>query len=309
MTEITNPTLKPSFVRRWLIRLSILIVLIAILIGINLLYASIADTEIVLDGEAGDLLYVSAFDGFLDEWQLYEGQQSAQIIDDAIQLNVTVPSQATWSVAQPTFSDFDVTVLTQGVEGPIDNAYGIMFRLQSGRDDSCDLSFITLCDLGSISPFIDLGIRTLVNRASGANSVNYYNFLISSDGYYSVTKVRDGVEERLSAWIQTPIINQDLNAENTIRVVGRGSQFQFFINDEQMLLCIPNNPNATSTYAGGECIEGTMQGILKDDTIATGQLGAVAQATQTGGGGIAIQFDNFTVFSPSNKIESGESNA
>ncbi len=309
MTEINNPTPKPSFVRRWLIRLSIFIVLIAILIGINLLYASIADTENILEGEADTLLYVSAFDGFLDEWQFYEGQQSAQIINDTIQLNVTVPSQATWSVAQPTFTDFDVTVRTQAVEGPIDNAYGIMFRLQSGRDDNCDLSFIILCDIGGISPFIDLGIHALVTSSSGANSINYYSFLISSDGYYSVTKVRDGVEERLSAWIQTPAINQDLNVVNTIRVVGRGSQFQFFINGEQMLLCIPNDSNATSTYAGGECIEGTMQGVLKDNTIATGQLGVVAQATQTGGGGIAVQFDNFTVFSPSNKIESGESNA
>jgi len=307
--KISTQQTRPNHLRRWGIRLLVFIVLLSILLGANLIYASINTTETILEKPADELLYVSAFDGFLDEWQLYDGQQSAQIIDNTIQLEVTSPGQATWSVAQPTFADFDMTIETEAVSGPIDNAFGVIFRLQTGTDDQCDLPYVILCGIGDTLPLFDIGIRQIFDSTGGASSINYYTFLISSDGYYSVWKVENGVEKRLSAWIQTPAVNQDLNASNTIRVVARGSQFQFFINGEQMLLCIPDDPAATSTYAGGECFDGTMQGVLTDESIATGQIGVIAQATQTGGGGVAIQFDNLTVFSPSNDIATGESNA
>lgn len=310
MTESTGSTQqKPSRLRRWLKRLGILFILLALLVSVNALYASYANTNTILESDAGDLLYVSAFDGFLDEWQLYEGQQSAQIIEDKLQIGVTVSNQETWSTAQPLFEDFDITLKATPIEGPIDNAFGIIFRLQSGADNTCDLPMIILCGLSDIAPLFKAGIKLLVDDTSGDDSKNYYTFLISSDGYYSVWKVENGNEHKLSAWIASPIINQDLNAENTIRVVGRGSQFQFFVNGEQMQVCIPNDPAGISTYAGGDCIEGTMQSVLIDDSIPTGQLGALAQATQTGGGGVIVQFDNMIVFSPSNSIEKTESNA
>jgi len=305
----STPQKHSSFTRRWTIRLSILFVLLAILVGVNWLYASITATEIIRTGEAGDLLYVSAYDGFLDEWDLYEGQQNAQIIDDALQIGVTSANQASWSTTQHIFADFDMTVKAQAIEGPIDNAFGVIFRLQSGAEDTCDLPMVILCGVADIAPLLNVAVRQLVDDTSGTDSIHYYTFLISSDGYYSVWKVENGVEEKLSAWIASPLINQDLNAENTVRVVARGSQFQFFINGEQVSLCIPNDPEAVSTYSGGECIDGTMQGVLTDASIPSGQLGTIAQATQTGGGGVVIQFDNLLVFSPANNVEKSESNA
>jgi len=299
---------KPSRSRTWIKRLSIFITLLAILIGVNALYSTYANSEAILEGNAGDLLYVSAFDGFLDEWEVYEGQQSAQIIDDTLQINVSVPNQAAWSTAKPVFKDFDITLKATAIEGPVDNAFGIIFRLQTGTDQGCDLPMVILC-MGDGIPIAKAAIRLLVDSTSGNTAKNYYTFLISSDGFYSVWKVENGIESKLSAWIKSPSINQDMNAENTLRVVGRGSQFQFFVNGEQMQLCIPNDPSASSTYSGGECIEGTMKSILIDDSIPTGQLGALAQATQNGGGGVVVQFDNMTVFSPAKNIENNESNA
>jgi len=299
---------KPSRSRTWIKRLSIFITLLAILIGVNALYSTYANSEAILEGNAGDLLYVSAFDGFLDEWEVYEGQQSAQIIDDTLQINVSVPNQAAWSTAKPVFKDFDITLKATAIEGPVDNAFGIIFRLQTGTDQGCDLPMVILC-MGDDIPIAKAAIRLLVDSTSGNTAKNYYTFLISSDGFYSVWKVENGIESKLSAWIKSPSINQDMNAENTLRVVGRGSQFQFFVNGEQMQLCIPNDPSASSTYSGGECIEGTMKSILIDDSIPTGQLGALAQATQNGGGGVVVQFDNMTVFSPAKNIENNESNA
>ena len=310
MTESTGSMpQKPGRIRRWLIRLFILFILIALLIGVNVLYASMANTEIILKGDAGDLLYVSAFDGFLDEWELYEGQQNAQIVDDTLQIGVTVSGQDAWSTSQHTFEDFDITLKAKAVDGPIDNAFGVIFRLQTGDEKTCDLPMIILCGISDIAPIVRSGIRFMVDDSSGADSINYYTFLISSDGFYSLWKVENGVEQRLSAWIATPIVKQDLNSENIVRVVGRGSQFQFFVNGEQMPLCIPNDPSAISTYSGGACIEGTMQSVLIDDTLPTGQLGAIARATQTGGGNVIVQFDNMIVFSPSNDIKQAESNA
>ena len=309
MTESKGSTQqKPTRLRNWMKRLGILFVLLAILVGVNVLYTTYANSEAILEGNAGDLLYVSAFDGFLDEWELYEGQQSAQIIDDTLQIEVSVGNQAAWSVAKPLFKDFDITLRASALEGPIDNGFGIIFRLQTGTDKGCDLPMVILCMADGI-PIAKAGIRLLVDSTSGNDAKNYYTFLVSSDGFYSVWKVENGVESKLSAWIKSDAVKQDMNTVNTLRVVGRGSQFQFFVNGEQMQLCIPNDPKATSTVAGGECIEGTMKSILVDDSIPTGQLGALAQATQNGGGGVIVQFDNMTVFSPAKNIESNESNA
>lgn len=312
VTESTSSTPKKqsSFARRWSIRFAILSVLIAILVGVNVVYANVTSAEVVREGDAGDLLYVSAFDGFLDEWDIYEGQQSAQIVDDALQIGVTVPGNDAWSTANHTFADFDVTLNAQAIEGrPIDNGFGIIFRFQSGNENDCDLPMIILCGIAELSPWSNAVIRQLVEDNSGTDSIKYYSFLISSDGFYSVWKVENGVEEQLSAWIASPLVNQDLNVENTVRVVARGAQYQFFINGEQVNVCIPDDPEAVSTVSGGECIEGTMRGVLIDDTLATGKLGAIARALLTGDGSVQIQFDNFIVFSPSNKIEKSESNA
>lgn len=309
MTESIGSTQhKPSRLRTWTKRLGIVIVLFALLVGVNILYATYANDESILEGGAGDLLYVSAFDGFLDEWAIYEGQQSAQIIDETLQIDVSVANQAAWSTAKPIFKDFDITLRATAIDGPIDNAFGIIFRLQSGADEECELPMVILCVADGI-PIVKAGIRLLVDSTSGNDAKNYYTFLISSDGFYSVWKVENGVESKLSAWIKSSSVKQEMDAENTLRVVGRGSQFQFFVNGEQMQLCIPNDPDAISTYAGGECIEGTMKSILVDDSISTGQLGALAQTTQNGGGGVIVQFDNMTVFSPAKNIESNESNA
>lgn len=310
MAESTLETQrKPNRLRIWIIRIGVLIVLIAILVGINFVYENVTDTPTILTGDAGDLLYVSTFDEFLDEWQLYEGQQSAEIQDDTLSISVSEIGQAAWSVAKPIFADFDATMTTTAIEGPIDNSFGIIFRLQSQAESACNLSMIILCDVANITPILGVPIRLLAPKQSTVESIHYYTFLISSDGYYSVWEVSNGQEKQLSAWIPSPIINLDLESENTIRVVARGDQFQFFINGEQMLVCIPDDKDAVSTYSGGECLAGTMQTVLTDDSISHGQIGGAVQSTLTGGGGVVVQFDNVIVFSPSKNVERAESNA
>lgn len=216
-----------------------ILVFLGILIWmINQLYGMVLDWRYVLTGTEGSVIYVAAFDGFGDEWQQYQGRRTAEVIDNALELRGD--DGTFYSVAQPTFADFDIQMDVQALENPNDNGYGVVFRLQDPQ--------------------------------------NLYFFFISSDGYYRVSRVVNNTEKRLSTWIPSEHIKQGLNTVNRIRVVGLGNLFQFFINDQPVPLCIPDSPDGESTYSGGQCF-GTMTQTLLDDTFSSGQLGVVIQAT------------------------------
>jgi hypothetical protein len=222
--------------------------------------------------EPGKVAYVSAFDGFKDEWGLYSGRLSADILDtNALRLDVDTTNRFTWSTARPYFSDFDVSVQATASDGPENNSYGLIFRHQ---------------DKGNTAPEDD----------------DYYLFLISSDGYYQVFRQLNSAAEKqrqkeLSTWIPSPAVNAGIGAQNTLRVVGSGDRFQFYINGQRMQLCIPDDPNGTSTYdeAKSECA-GQMVNTLVDSSIPYGRLGVVAGALDDPG--VAADFDNFVVTGP-----------
>lgn len=307
MSKPSSPAAgKPSLFLRSSRRTAVLLILMLVLLGANRLYAAIAEREILLDGAGGELLYAAAFDGFTDEWDVYQGQQSAKILEGRLELGISAAHTAGWSTALPRFADFDITVQATALAGPVDNAFGIVFRMHSIDEGLCRLPAVILCGIDHYLPLAGAAIRQMTDRG---NPASYYAFFISSDGYYSVWKTEAGIRRKLSAWIAAPMVKPGLGSQNAIRVIGRGSSFQFFINGEQAMLCIPDDPKAISTYANGECIKGTMQPVLHDDSMATGRLGLIAQATQTGGGGVVVQFDNVIVFSPADNLPDEESRA
>ena len=81
-------------------------------------------------------------------------------------------------------------------------------------------------------------------------------------------------------------------------MVARESRYRFFINGAPVSLCLPDDPDATSTFVGGECMDGNMQDFYYDDSFKAGKLGLIAQSTAAGGGGVVVRFDNLLVFSP-----------
>jgi len=305
-SESSSPTAsKQPASFRWR-RMAVFTGLLLVLFGANLLYAGVAARETLLTGEAGDLLYIETFDEITDEWDLHQGQQRAKILDGSLELSISSPQTEFWSSArQPRFADFDITFQATALAGPVDNAFGIIFRLQDRDEQRCDLPAVILCGIEAAAPLVGALIRQVIE----GKRTSYYAFLISSDGYYSLRKVENGGEQILSAWIASPAVNQNLGSQNTIRAVGRGADFQFYINGEPVPLCIPNQPGAISTYANGECIEGRMQPALHDDSLATGKLGVIAQTTPSGGGGLVVQFDKVMVFSPASQTANGESRA
>ena len=266
-----------------------------ILVGANFLYGALAGRKHLLTGRAGELLYAAAFTEFADEWQLYEGQQSARFADEQLQLAVGAAQTAAWSTARHHFADFDARVNATASEGPIDNALGLVFRVQADDARTCDLPAVILCGIENIFPLVGAALRQVVDISSGNG---YFAFLISSDGYYSLWKTDAGASKQISAWIPSPQINQGLNVANHIRVIGRASGYQFFINEKQASLCLPHDPLAASTYFGGECIDGSMKDTYQDESLTAGKLGVIAQSTASGGGGVVVHFDNMIVFSP-----------
>lgn len=235
-------------------QIGLIALLMALWWGVEQLNNAVSNRRAVLSGPEGALLYAAAFDGFSDEWEQYQGRRMAQIIEGTLELS---GNEGTfYSAALPSFANFDAQIDVNPLENPNDEGFGLVFRLRDPQ--------------------------------------NLYFFFISSDGYYRVSRVVNGVEKRLSTWIPSEHIRQGTNTINRLRVIGLGSQFQFYINGQIVPLCIPDSPQGESTYSAGQCF-GTMTETLSDETFAEGQLGAVIQAS---GDDMRVRFDHFLVFQP-----------
>lgn len=258
-------------------RALILLIPALLLVGLIFLQRTVPQwRHTVVSGAPGEVLYAATFDGeanssFNGEWEQYGGRLSAEVSESVMRLGVDEYLSGAYSVADPYFADFDLTVQATAVEGPEDNGYGVVFRLLDQDNDS-----------------------------TGDDS--YYLFLISSDGYYQVTRSVNGVEKILSDWVESNAVQIGINVVNTLRVRAQGNAFQFFINGQQIGLCIPDNPEGISTFMMGECIGGSMVQTLIDDSIANGRIGVGARTTETGDVGVVVEFDNLVIVSPSSDV-------
>lgn len=248
-------------------RLLFLLVLVLLLAGLIAARRWTADWHFVVSGEPGEVLYTATFDDFLADWDVYQGRLEAQTVDGVLRLRAEAGNSGPFSVARPHFADFDFSAQTQVVDGPLNNGFGVIFRLQ------------------------DKGNTSLADDS-------YYLFLVSSDGYYQVKRVVNGESKDLSVWIPSPLINQGIGAVNHLRVMAVGDEFRFWVNGSLVELCVPDNPDGSSTYDDirGECIGGQMLDVLTDASIATGQLGAVVVTFNEPN--VAVEFDNVLVVMP-----------
>ncbi len=232
-----------------------ILLLILILFGFFQLNGQAANLHYVTSGAPGEIVYAAAFDGFPDEWEQYNERRVAEVADGVLRLSNSEANNGSYSVAKQRFADFDLTFDARAVTGSENNGYGVIFRLQDRR--------------------------------------NYYLFEVSSDGYYRVARVVAEDVRELSTWIESPLVNTGIGAANRLRVVARGDQFEFFINGERAQVCIPNNPDAQSTFLMDTCIDGQMLDTLTDATIAQGQIGAVIETFDASG--VTVEFDNLVV--------------
>lgn len=263
--------------RKLWIALAVLLPLFAIGFYVSGIISQQAPTwRYTLSGTAGTLLYATAFDDtFADEWEQAQGRESAELIDGALRVSIGVDGDGVFAPALPDFTDFDVSVDALPLEGPIDNGFGVLFRLQ--------------------------------------DPANYYALFISSDGYYKIERVVNGIARDISTWIPSDALRvvDDANGSftvdadeaqpNTLRVVARGDTFRFYVNGTPLELCIPNESDGKSTYVAGACVEGTMRAELTDASHASGRIALGAVTTATGGAGVVVAFDNLLVYAPSDE--------
>lgn len=287
-------------------RLILLILLIVLLVGVNLLYQPVANWNAVQTGEAGELVYAAGFDGFEDEWQQYDGRLFSQIENGVLRMGLEV-NDTIYSASSPVYADFDARVTVKATDGVLENdGYGIIFRLSDSGDNenSCLRRFVIVCNLENIG-FLRVMIR-LVSPAPQPQASGYYLFLISNDGYYSLFRgdTETDTVEQVTIWHYSKgLLNEGLNTENNIRVVGRGSEFQFYLNGQPALLCVPlegQQPTGNSDNCLGEETY-----TWQDDSFATGKLGLVVSGENNSG--TIVEFDNFSVFIPEeNEVEGAQ---
>jgi len=239
----------------------------------------------VRQAEPGALLYATTFDAYNDEWDTFPGRDAAMVeprsatplgADDpaarlsgpvmVLSYGAGVPDEVIWSTLDRKFADFDLRVTTQQLAGPLDqNQYGVAFRY----------------------------------RGAG----NFYLFQISSDGYYTLKKVRGGVQERVSDWGFSDAIGQG-EAANEVRVVARRDEFRFFVNDAPVPLCL-RGENRTSMWAApGECFTDVLRWVYRDASFGQGRV-ALAVGT-IDGSDIAVAFDDVLIVGPQPDVMQAE---
>lgn len=249
-------------------RIVLLLILVALLAGTYGLNRLTSDWHYIVPVEAGQIAYIATFDAPPEDWDLYEGLLSAQVVNAGwLRLQAGDANSGPFSAGRPYFADFDLRAEAAPVEGPLDNGYGVIFRLR------------------------DRGNTNL-------NDDSYFWFMISSDGYYQVVRVLDGQQKIISDWIPSPAIRGGLGVSNWLRVVASGDQFRFYINDQPAALCLPDNPDGTSTYNErlGGCVGGQMADALTDNSTPFGRLGVIVHAFSQPG--VTVDFDHVIVYGP-----------
>lgn len=237
--------------------------------------------------QPGALLYATSFESEIDaqEWDLYEGRDSARIVsietllaeDDrpgmrgqvlVISHGSPISQEVIFSALDRTFTDIDLSVKAREVDGPDDNQYGVVFRF---RDHS-----------------------------------NYYAFFISGDGYYSLVKRENGVLRDISTWGESDAIAVG-QATNTIRIVAQGDAFQFYVNGELMPLCLAGE-NAFSMWnpATGECATSELVTVFRDEDFAQGGIALAAGTSIDLSAPVVIAFDDLTINGPEHDSVSEE---
>ena len=236
-----------------------------------------ANLSHVASGGPGALLHAADFTSAARDQDLFEGRLSAKLVEGALRLSAGDPESLVYSATGPHFYDFDLEVEARPLAGPLDNGYGLLFRLREAQS----------------APVLEaFGLKR-----SGFNAArSYYLFLISSDGYYQLRRSLADEQQILSAWIPSPLIRQGLEVSNRLRVVAQKSTLQFYINGEQVALCIPDDSQASSTWANDECIGGQMRLTLQDESPEAGRIALVAQSFQQAG--VVLAFDNLLVRMP-----------
>lgn len=216
----------------------------------------------------GDLLYLTTFDRFNDEWDLPQGRQAAEIVAGELELTEStgVSNAGFFALLEDRrFSDFDLRVSTHKKGGDIGHSHGVIFRWR--------------------------------------NLENYYLFEISNDGYYRLTKTKDNIAENLTPWIESDLIQTGMSV-NEIAITARDDVFTFYINGGLARLCLKGEGETAATLnpLTGECLSnnGNWEDRYIDSDFRQGKI-ALSVGTVEGSDlteVVRVGFDNLVIVGP-----------
>ncbi|MBZ0317937.1 MAG: tripartite tricarboxylate transporter TctB family protein [Anaerolineae bacterium] len=174
---------------RWVRNGFIVLILstMAVLAGVYAVLTDIIELPLQ-ETKPGEFIFVTTFDNYNDEWDIYPGRDSSEIVTDehnnphlVVKLGSGQPEDGVYSLLNRKIRDFDLRVTTNQLtsDALYDNRYGVIFRYR--------------------------------------DNFNYYSFEVSGDGWYRVIKVEEGVEDgekvavvtEVSAWMSTTLINNE----------------------------------------------------------------------------------------------------
>ena len=130
-------------------------------------------------------------------WALYNGRGVTSEIEEGIlRISNSLAGEISWVNAERNFEDVIITTLARQVQGPNDNAYGIICRYQSPN--------------------------------------NFYVFLISGDGYYAIGKYQGGSPQIQyltgeGQYVYSDVINQGA-ATNEVKATCVGNELSLSVN-------------------------------------------------------------------------------
>lgn len=213
---------------------------IILLPALILLLAACGATETEPDAcDAPGILFFDDFNGEFDcGWATFSRPGgSATMENAAMRLTVSQPGQMWWTNPGREFADVVISAEARQVEGSNDNAYGLICRYQ--------------------------------------NEENFYVFLVSGDGYYTIAKYQSGSENVIyltegGQFQPSDVINTGV-ASNELRASCAGNQLSLEVNGVPLV-------------------------SVTDPTFVTGDIGVAASTLA--GGNTVIEFDNVQVVAP-----------
>jgi hypothetical protein len=157
---------------------------------------------VALVGCGGESSYLETFDA-PGNWRVgSDADAVGEVHDGVYDLMVEADDVIIWTTAGEDFGDGVYQIEATQVAGPLNNGYGLLFRLDDESDD-------------------------------------FYLFKVSGDGYVWIGRYRGGGAGEAEPlvgewWFESTAVQQGLNKTNVLRVQAEGGNMIFFVNDQEV---------------------------------------------------------------------------
>lgn len=186
--------------------------------------------------DPGSVVYFDDFSNPKSGWSVWSSDNAViSYKSNGLNFHINEANYDYWSLPGQRFADSTLAVDATLVDGPSDNDYGLLCRFQ--------------------------------------NEYNFYAFLVSSDGYGGIVKVKDGLYQTLNSpdGMEYGSMILQGQATNQIRADCIGSTLTLYVNKQKFL-------------------------EAQDTDFSTGDVGLIAGSYNQPG--VDILFDNFFVLKP-----------